>query len=68
VKIAKVLILMTDCFLNFYFVSEVRDSLVRNGLKKYDKLCQLNMAIIVGSVLFDVFIQVLQTIIPIYAN
>lgn len=54
VKVAKVIILMTDCFLNFYFISEVKDNLVRNGLKKYEKLANFNMGIIVVSVLMDV--------------
>jgi hypothetical protein len=54
VKITKILIMFTDAFLNFYFISEVKDNLVRNGLQKYDKLCQFNMGIIIVSILFDV--------------
>jgi hypothetical protein len=58
VKIAKILIMITDCFLNFYFISEVKDNLVRSGLQKYDKLCRFNMGIIFVSVFFDVRLRI----------
>ncbi|KAE9967660.1 hypothetical protein BLS_005756 [Venturia inaequalis] len=55
-KVAKVLILVMDCFLNFYFISEVKDNLIRNGLKKYERLANFNMSIIVVSVMMDLFL------------
>lgn len=54
VKVAKVIILLTDCCLNFYFILTVKENLVRNGLKKYEKLADFNSAIIVVSLFMDV--------------
>lgn len=61
-KVAKVLILVMDCFLNFYFISEVKDNLIRNGLKKYERLANFNMSIIVVSVMMDVRLHPLLAI------
>ncbi|EON66376.1 hypothetical protein W97_05473 [Coniosporium apollinis CBS 100218] len=52
-KITKFLILFIDCGLNYYFVTQVKSRLVRNGLQKYNALVQFNMRIIVISIGMD---------------
>ncbi|KAG9199206.1 hypothetical protein G6514_008953 [Epicoccum nigrum] len=55
-RIEKVLYLLIDGFLNFYFMRVVRANLVKNGLKKYKKLVLFNKYMIVISLLMDVMI------------
>lgn len=52
----KVLYLLMDGFLNFYFMRVVRANLVKNGLKKYKKLVLFNKYMIIISLLMDVMI------------
>lgn len=52
----KVLYLLIDGFLNFYFMRVVRANLVKNGLKKYKKLVLFNKYMIIISLLMDVMI------------
>ncbi|KAF2014551.1 hypothetical protein BU24DRAFT_451561 [Aaosphaeria arxii CBS 175.79] len=55
-RIEKVLYLIIDAALNFYFIRVVRANLVRNGLQKYNKLVRMNEKLIVISLLMDVMI------------
>jgi hypothetical protein len=55
-RVEKVLYLLIDGFLNFYFMRVVRANLVKNGLKKYKKLVLFNKYMIVISLLMDVMI------------
>ncbi|KAJ9666701.1 hypothetical protein H2201_003105 [Coniosporium apollinis] len=52
-KITKFLILFIDCGLNYYFITQVKSRLVRNGLQKYNALVQFNMRIIMISIGMD---------------
>ena len=54
-KIEKVLILLVDASLNFYFLRIVKQRLVkRHGLKKYAPLVSFNAKLMVVSVAMDV--------------
>ncbi|KAF2622831.1 hypothetical protein BU25DRAFT_302960, partial [Macroventuria anomochaeta] len=55
-RIEKVLYLLIDGFLNFYFMRVVRANLVKNGLEKYNRLVMFNQRIVVISLLMDVMI------------
>lgn len=55
-RIEKVLYLLIDGFLNFYFIRVVKANLVKNGLDKYNKLVLFNQHMIVVSLLMDVMI------------
>lgn len=55
-RIEKVLFLLLDAYLNWYFIKTVQSELVRNGLNKYNRLVRFNKRIIVVSLLFDVMI------------
>ncbi|KAH7551079.1 hypothetical protein BM1_09953 [Bipolaris maydis] len=55
-RIEKVLFLLLDAYLNWYFIKTVQSELVRNGLSKYNRLVRFNKRIIVVSLLFDVMI------------
>lgn len=55
-RIEKVLYLLIDGFLNFYFMRVVNANLVKNGLQKYNKLVSFNKVMIVVSLLMDVMI------------
>ena len=55
-RIEKVLYLLIDAYLNFYFMRVVRANLVKNGLKKYKKLVLFNKYMIFISLLMDVII------------
>ncbi|KAF1968041.1 hypothetical protein BU23DRAFT_481678 [Bimuria novae-zelandiae CBS 107.79] len=55
-RIEKILYLLVDAALNFYFIHVVKASLVANGLQKYNKLVRFNQRIIVVSLLMDVAI------------
>jgi hypothetical protein len=46
--------LIIDACLNAYFISIVKQHLVRNGLSKYNKLAKLNMILIFISLTMDV--------------
>ncbi|RYP78791.1 hypothetical protein DL769_003127 [Monosporascus sp. CRB-8-3] len=52
----KVIYLLVDGALNFYFVAIVRRNLVQNGLQKYNRLVHFNMFIIGFSLSMDVLI------------
>ena len=55
-RIEKVLYLLVDACLNWYFIRVVRDNLVTNGLQKYNRLVRFNQRIIIVSLLMDVMI------------
>lgn len=52
----KVLYLIIDGVLNWYFLKTVKANLISNGLTKYNKLVQFNQRIIGVSMLMDVMI------------
>lgn len=52
----KVLFLLLDGYLNWYFIRTVKSELVKNGLTKYNRLVRFNKRIIVISLLCDVLI------------
>lgn len=55
-RIEKILILLIDAILNWYFVRTVKARLVSAGLTKYDKLVQFNVRIVMVSLAMDVSI------------
>ncbi|KAF1952854.1 hypothetical protein CC80DRAFT_596278 [Byssothecium circinans] len=55
-RIEKVLYLLIDAALNWYFIKVVKANLINNGLQKYNKLLKFNQRIIVFSLLMDVMI------------
>jgi len=55
-RIEKVIYLIIDGALNWYFLKVVKANLVNNGLQKYDKLLRFNQKIIILSLLMDVMI------------
>ncbi|PSN72490.1 hypothetical protein BS50DRAFT_630515 [Corynespora cassiicola Philippines] len=55
-RIEKVLYLLIDGSLNWYFIRVVKANLIDNGLEKYNKLVHFNQRIIVISLLMDVMI------------
>lgn len=55
-RIEKVIYLIIDAMLNWYFLKTVKSNLVKNGLEKYNKLLRFNQRIIVVSLLMDVMI------------
>ena len=52
----KVIYLLVDAALNWYFIQIVRERLVRRGMVKYDPLVKFNMAIIGFSLSMDCLI------------
>ncbi|KAL7770795.1 hypothetical protein CFE70_000734 [Pyrenophora teres f. teres 0-1] len=52
----KVLFLLLDGYLNYYFIRVVNADLVRNGLTKYNRLVRFNKRMIVVSLSLDVVI------------
>jgi hypothetical protein len=52
----KGIFLLVDALLNWYFVHIVKKNLVRQGLKKYDRLVRFNMFIIGFSLSMDLLI------------
>lgn len=52
----KVIYLLMDGTLNWYFIRVVKANLVANGLHKYDKLVRFNQRIIIVSLSMDVMI------------
>jgi len=52
----KVLFLLIDGYLNYYFIRVVNADLVRNGLTKYNRLVRFNKRMIVVSLSLDVMI------------
>ncbi|CAG5185679.1 uncharacterized protein ALTATR162_LOCUS11372 [Alternaria atra] len=52
----KVLFLLLDGYLNWYFIHVVNADLVKNGLSKYNRLVRFNKRMIVVSLLLDVMI------------
>ncbi|KAG9190435.1 hypothetical protein G6011_08523 [Alternaria panax] len=52
----KVLFLLLDAYLNWYFIRVVNADLVNNGLSKYNRLVRFNKRMIVISLLLDVMI------------
>ncbi|KAF2790695.1 hypothetical protein K505DRAFT_409675 [Melanomma pulvis-pyrius CBS 109.77] len=55
-RIEKVVYLIIDAALNWYFLKTVKENLINNGLQKYNKLLIFNQRIIVVSLLMDVMI------------
>ncbi|KAF2188409.1 hypothetical protein K469DRAFT_628039 [Zopfia rhizophila CBS 207.26] len=55
-RIEKVLYLIIDAMLNWYFLKTVKANLINNGLQKYNKLLRFNQRIIILSLLMDVMI------------
>ncbi|KAF2738788.1 hypothetical protein EJ04DRAFT_411856, partial [Polyplosphaeria fusca] len=55
-RIEKVVYLLIDAALNWYFIHVVRANLITNGLRKYEKLVRFNQQIIIISLLMDVMI------------
>ncbi|CAO2654029.1 Nn.00g107620.m01.CDS01 [Neocucurbitaria sp. VM-36] len=55
-RIEKVLYLIIDVFLNYYFIRVVKANLVDNGLEKYNRLVRFNQRIIFVSISMDVMI------------
>lgn len=55
-RIQKVVYLIVDAALNYYFVMTVKKRLVTHGLKKYEKLAKFNTRIVLLSVAMDVLI------------
>lgn len=55
-RIEKVLYLLIDAALNWYFLKVVKSNLINNGLQKYNKLLRFNQRIIIVSLLMDVMI------------
>ncbi|KAL1603637.1 hypothetical protein SLS60_005225 [Paraconiothyrium brasiliense] len=55
-RIEKVVYLLIDAALNWYFLKVVKANLINNGLQKYNKLLRFNQKIIVVSLLMDVMI------------
>ncbi|KAF2473591.1 uncharacterized protein BDR25DRAFT_256383 [Lindgomyces ingoldianus] len=55
-RIEKVIYLILDAGLNWYFLKTVKQNLINNGLQKYNKLLRFNQRIIVVSLLMDVMI------------
>lgn len=52
----KVLFLLLDGYLNYYFIRVVKADLVRNGLTKYNRLVRFNKRMIVVSLSLDIMI------------
>lgn len=52
----KVLYLLVDAGLNWYFLRTVKANLINNGLTKYDKLVTFNKKMVVLSLSMDVMI------------
>ncbi|KAF3045869.1 hypothetical protein E8E12_002027 [Didymella heteroderae] len=55
-RIEKVLYLLVDAGLNWYFLRTVKANLINNGLTKYDKLVSFNKKMVVLSLSMDVMI------------
>ncbi|KAJ4300845.1 hypothetical protein N0V90_002933 [Kalmusia sp. IMI 367209] len=55
-RIEKVIYLIIDAALNWYFLKVVKANLINNGLQKYNKLLRFNQKIIILSLLMDVMI------------
>jgi hypothetical protein len=55
-RIEKVLYLILDAALNWYFLKTVKANLINNGLTKYNKLVVFNSRMIIISLLMDVMI------------
>jgi hypothetical protein len=55
-RLEKVIYLLLDAFLNYYFIRVVNSNLVRYGLKKYNRLVRFNKRIIAVSLLMDILI------------
>jgi hypothetical protein len=55
-RIEKVLYLILDAALNWYFLKTVKANLINNGLTKYNKLVVFNSRMIIVSLLMDVMI------------
>lgn len=55
-RIEKILYLIVDALLNWYFIKTVKANLISNGLTKYNRLVRFNQRIVVISLLMDVMI------------
>ncbi|KAL5461611.1 hypothetical protein PMIN06_002109 [Paraphaeosphaeria minitans] len=55
-RVEKVLYLLLDGCLNWYFIRIVKQNLVGNGLQKYSRLVRFNQRIIILSLMMDVMI------------
>ncbi|KAI0970223.1 hypothetical protein F4678DRAFT_133241 [Xylaria arbuscula] len=60
--VEKVIYLLTDGFLNIYFIRTVQHDLVQNGLTKYRSLVHFNMFIIGFSLSMDVLIIAMMSL------
>lgn len=58
----KVIYLLVDACLNFYFVRIVQQNLVQLGLRKYSNLVRFNMFIIIFSLSMDVLIIAMMSL------
>lgn len=52
----KILYLLVDAALNWYFLRTVKANLIKNGLTKYNKLVKFNQRIVMVSLCMDVMI------------
>lgn len=53
-RVEKVIFLLIDAALNFYFIHLVRSRLIANGLTKYNRLYRFNLLMIGVSITMDV--------------
>jgi hypothetical protein len=53
-RVEKVIFLLIDAALNFYFIHLVRSRLIANGLTKYNRLYRFNLLMIGISITMDV--------------
>ncbi|KAJ6490282.1 hypothetical protein C8R47DRAFT_1215144 [Mycena vitilis] len=61
-RVEKVLYLLVDAALNYYFIRAVKQRLVAHGLKKYDRLVRYNLQIIGVSLAMDVLIIAMMSL------
>ncbi|KAI0532181.1 hypothetical protein GGR58DRAFT_523429 [Xylaria digitata] len=61
-RVEKVIYLLTDAFLNIYFIHVVQHGLIRNGLTKYRNLVRFNKFIIGFSLSMDLLIIAMMSL------
>ncbi|KAI8951075.1 hypothetical protein F4801DRAFT_589941 [Xylaria longipes] len=61
-RVEKVIYMLTDAFLNIYFIRTVQHGLVRNGLTKYRGLVHFNMMIVGFSLSMDLLIITMMSL------
>lgn len=62
-RISKILILIIDAALNYYFARVVKERLVDQGLTKYDALVRFNIKIMLISIAMDVSLTQLSCLL-----